>query len=180
MSRTKKIAYGLTAAAITLGAGLGVVGVASVASASDAHATVVGSATIGMHGDGDRGPGGPDRGDLATALATKLGIAEADVATALQDFRDANRPTELPSEGTKPDRAALQSALAASLADSLGLTVADVTAALDEVHAADQADHGAALKTRLDEGVADGTLTQAEADAVTKAIEAGVIGGGRP
>ena len=34
-----------------------------------------------------------------------------------------------------------------------------------------------ALKERLDAAVADGTLTQGEADAVTKAVEKGVIGG---
>ena len=33
------------------------------------------------------------------------------------------------------------------------------------------------LKSKLDAAVGDGTLTQAEADAVTKAIEKGVIGG---
>jgi len=35
------------------------------------------------------------------------------------------------------------------------------------------------LKTKLDTAVTDGTLTQAEADAVAKAAENGVIGGGR-
>ena len=42
---------------------------------------------------------------------------------------------------------------------------------------AEQANHAAALKSRLDQAVKDGTLTQAEADAVTKAAEKGVIGG---
>jgi len=41
-----------------------------------------------------------------------------------------------------------------------------------------QEERAAALKTRLDKAVTDGKLTQAEADAVTKAVEAGVIGGG--
>ena len=41
-----------------------------------------------------------------------------------------------------------------------------------------QAEKAAALKTRLDQAVTDGKLTQAEADAVTKAVENGVIGGG--
>ena len=52
------------------------------------------------------------------------------------------------------------------------------TTALAEIRAARQAERAAALKERLDAAVADGTLTQAEADAVTKAVEKGVIGGG--
>ena len=56
---------------------------------------------------------------------------------------------------------------------------AEVTAALEELRTQEQADHAAALKPRLDQAVKDGTLTQAEADAVTKAAEKGVIGGHR-
>ena len=41
-----------------------------------------------------------------------------------------------------------------------------------------QAEKAAALQTRLDQAVTDGKLTQAEADAVTKAVQNGVIGGG--
>ena len=71
----------------------------------------------------------------------------------------------------------MEKALAASLAKSLGIDESKVTAALDELRTAEQADHAAALKPRLDQAVKDGTLTQAEADAVTKAAEKGVIGG---
>ena len=46
-----------------------------------------------------------------------------------------------------------------------------------EIRTARQAERAAALKERLDAAVADGTLTQAEADAVTKAVEKGVISG---
>ena len=61
----------------------------------------------------------------------------------------------------------------------LGVEESKVTAALEEIRAAAQAERAAALKTRLDTAVSDGTLTQTEADAVTKAVEKGVIGGGR-
>ena len=55
-----------------------------------------------------------------------------------------------------------------------------MTQALAEIRAARQAEQAAALKERLDAAVADGKLTQAEADAVTKAVEQGVINvGGR-
>lgn len=49
--------------------------------------------------------------------------------------------------------------------------------ALEELRTEAQKNRAAALKPRLDQAVADGTLTQA--DAVTKAVEQGVIGGGR-
>ena len=97
---------------------------------------------------------------------------------ALRAFREANRPTTPPAEGTRPDRATREAALAKSLAESLGLEESKVTAALAELRTAAQAGRSGALKTRLDAAVTDGTLTQAEADAVAKAVEKGVIGGG--
>jgi len=72
----------------------------------------------------------------------------------------------------------MEAELAKSLASSLGIDEAKVTAALDELKSEAQAKHAAALKTKLDKAVSSGTLTQAEADAVTKAVEKGVIGGG--
>ena len=72
----------------------------------------------------------------------------------------------------------MQAELAKSLAASLGIDEAKVTAALEELRTAEQAEHAAELKTRLDKAVTDGKLTQAEADAVTKAVQNGVIGGG--
>ena len=56
----------------------------------------------------------------------------------------------------------------------------DVATALAELRATHEADHKAAFQTKLDEAVKAGTLTQAEADAVVKAADTGVIGyGGR-
>jgi len=110
-----------------------------------------------------------------------LGVDEAKVTDALKAFREANRPTTPPTEGTegtKPDRTAQEAALAKSLAAALGIDESKVTAALEEIRTAAQEERAAALKTRLDKAVTDGKLTQAEADAVTKAVEAGVIGGG--
>ncbi len=49
-------------------------------------------------------------------LAAKLGVDEAKVTDALKAFREANKPTAAPAEGTKPDRAAMEAALAKSLA----------------------------------------------------------------
>ena len=68
--------------------------------------------------------------------------------------------------------------MARALAEKLGLAEDKVATALTELRDAHQAERAAALKDRLDAAVKDGTLTQAEADAVTKAVEKGVIGGG--
>jgi hypothetical protein len=56
-----------------------------------------------------------------------------------------------------------------------------VAAALEKVETQMQADakaeRQAALKTRLDQAVKDGKLTQEQADAILKAAEAGVLPG---
>lgn len=183
MSRTTKIALGLGAAAVALGAGLGVAGMASATTTPTPTPAPSSSAPgnnfadgHGMRG-GHRGHGSAEFGARAKELAAKLGVDEAKVTEALKTFREANRPATPPVAGQKPDRAAMQKALAASLAKSLGIDEAKVTAALAELRTAEQANHAAALKPRLDQAVKDGTLTQEEADAVTKAAEKGVIGG---
>ena len=58
------------------------------------------------------------------------------------------------------------------------MTIA-LDAALGEIHAAREADRTRALDERLAAAVKAGTLTQAEADAVDKAVEKGVIDAGR-
>ena len=50
--------------------------------------------------------------------------------------------------------------------------------ALDEIRDGAAGRAGRRAEDRLDAAVKDGTLTQAEADAVTKAVEKGVIDGG--
>ncbi|WP_285320066.1 hypothetical protein [Pseudarthrobacter sp. lyk4-40-TYG-27] len=182
MSRTKKMTLGLSAAALVLGAGIGVAGMASAttttpapsASSSAPADSSNGGAPDGMGRHGGRGGHGEDR---AAALAAKLGVDQTKVQDALKAFRDANKPTA-PAEGQKPDPAAREAALAKSLAGALGIDEAKVTAALQEIRSDEQSEHAAELKTRLDKAVTDGKLTQAEADAVTKAVQNGVIGGG--
>jgi hypothetical protein len=70
---------------------------------------------------------------------------------------------------------------AAALAKELAISQDKVTAAMDKVDAQMkakfQADRQAALKARLDQAVKDGKLTQAQADAILKAAESGVLGG---
>jgi hypothetical protein len=102
------------------------------------------------------------------------------VTDALKAFRQANKPTgaQKPAEGARPDRTALDAALAKSLAESLGIDESKVTTALEEIRSDAQAKRAEALQSRLDQAVKDGKLTQAEADAVAKAVKNGVIGGG--
>jgi hypothetical protein len=138
-------------------------------------------------GGGKHGRHHGDRVGQVAALAAKLGVDEAKVADALRAFRDANRPSGPRADGQKPDgqkldrhkldRVAMEGALAASLAKSLGIDEAKVRTALEELRTEARKSRAAALKPRLDQAVSDGTLTQAEADAVTKAVERGVIRG---
>ncbi|WP_426987097.1 hypothetical protein [Pseudarthrobacter sp. Y6] len=192
MVRTKRIALGLTATALAVGAGIGVAGMASATTtptptpSASSRASADGSTSAGpAEGKGMRGGHGHGgfRGVDAADLATKLGVDEAKVTEALKAYREANKPTTPPADGTttektRPDPAAKQAELAKSLAATLGIDEAKVTAALEELRTAEQADRAAALKSRLDQAVTDGKLTQAEADAVTKAVQNGVIGGG--
>lgn len=71
----------------------------------------------------------------------------------------------------------MEAAIAKSLGTTLGIEKAKVATALTDIRAAEHARRAAAMKARLDKSVTVGTLTQAEADAVTKAWERGVIGG---
>ncbi len=137
----------------------------------------------GMHGMG-KGPGGD-----AKALASKLGVDETTLEDALKAVRDdlkaarkagsAAAPAPDPAGKTKPDPAAMQDKMASALASKLGIDASKVTTALTELRTAEEADRQKAFDDRLAKAVTDGTLTQADADAVTKAQKAGVIGTGR-
>ena len=71
--------------------------------------------------------------------------------------------------------------LASALAKELGVDEQKVSDALDKLRAEKPANpprERTDLKTRLDQAVAEGKLTRAEADAVLKAAEAGILGPG--
>jgi hypothetical protein len=180
MSRRKRVALGLSAAALAASAAIGVAGMASATTTTPAPSPSSSAGTDAGSGTGHDGMGrhGARGGVQASALAEKLGIDESKVADALKAFREANKPSGPPADGQKPDASARDAALAKSLADSLGIDEAKVTAALQELRTEEQAERAAGLKSRLDQAVAAGKLTQAEADAVTKAVQNGVIGGG--
>ncbi|MDV3222703.1 hypothetical protein [Intrasporangium sp.] len=141
---------------------------------------------VGSHGPGHgaRHGGGTHVG--LSSLAEKLGVDEAKLQDAmsavrddlrgdLDDLRDDVRDGTVDRETIRED---MQQKHAAALAEELGIDASEVEAALDEIRADHEAQREQAVAERLDQAVEDGTLTQAEADAVKKAIDEGVIGGG--
>ncbi|MGW5669352.1 hypothetical protein [Micromonospora sp. NPDC003776] len=126
---------------------------------------------------------------VGLAAAGVLGVGIAAPTVALADDK-----SPAPSASTSTDqgsdrqqqRADRQQEFAESLAKELGVPTDKVTAALEklrEQHRADRPerpsteDRQAKLKERLDQAVKDGKLTQEQADAVLKAVEAGVFPG---
>lgn len=196
MPRSRKIIIASAAAGVVaLGVGVAGYAVADPTTSPSPNPSASGPADPGRGGPGGPGGhrGGPGRGfedgDLAKQLASKLGVDETKVSEALKAIREANRPAKpstAPSakpsadpsaKPTRPDPATREAALAKQLASKLGIDEAKVTKAFEEIRADRQADQAKALKTKLDAAVKAGTLTQAEADAVTKAVEKGVISG---
>ncbi|MFI2666065.1 hypothetical protein [Micromonospora carbonacea] len=132
---------------------------------------------------------------LAAAGVLGVGIAAPTIAFAEEGT---SSPGASSSEHTdrQEKRAERQSEFAEALAKELGVSTDKVTAALETVreqHKADRpglgergergerpdaAERQAALKERLAQAVKDGKLTQEQADAITKAVEAGVFPGG--
>ena len=136
----------------------------------------------GRHGMGGIGGMGAFGGDLSE-LAAKLGVDESQLRDAMAAVRDDLK--ELRAAGKDDptaDRQALrdqrQQKLADALAAELGIDSSKVSSALADLEAQHEAERDQALTDRLDQAVKDGKLTQAEADAVKKAVDAGVIGGG--
>ncbi|MEU8182585.1 hypothetical protein AB0B86_17695 [Micromonospora sp. NPDC049047] len=121
---------------------------------------------------------------LATAGVLGVGIAAPTIAFAADTPTPAPSASSAPAPGAKADR---QGEFAEALAKELGVPTDKVTAALEKVREqhrpADRPqrptgeDRKAALKERLDQAVKDGKLTQEQADAITKAVEAGVFPG---
>jgi hypothetical protein len=177
MAVSTKTAIAIASGVLAPGAGIGVANLAS------ADTTPTPTPTSGTPSPGaDRGwAGHPGRGvragEFVTELANKLGIDEAKVAEALRAIRAENQPR--PDPTTRPDPAEREAALAKALSSKLGIDVTKIKTALQEIRTAHQAERTAALKARLDAAVQDGTLTQAEADAVQKAVDQGVINFGR-
>jgi hypothetical protein len=145
----------------------------------DANGNRKGWGPGGRHGGGmGKGMGmGLGRGANLSALATALGVDQTKLEDALKAVRDELRASRTPGQGkaAKPDPAARQDELATRLAGKLGIPASKVKAAFANLRAARDADEQKAFEDRLARAVKDGKLTQAEADAVKKAVKAGVI-----
>lgn len=179
MGMSKRFTVGLAGGAIALAAAVGTAGAASAATDVDpaqppAACTGLGAGRMG--GWAGETPGAAyARGSAALAeyLAQELDVAVEDVSDALTAFHAANPVTAPGRDLADADRDAHHAALAQSLADALDVDAADAAAALDAYSAERQTERTAALQDALDARVADGTLTQAEADEILAAHEAG-------
>ncbi len=169
-------------AAVLAAAGIGV-GAAQLANADSPAPQPTDSAsapaTPGKGSEEHKGHGKRLRMDTA-ALAQKLGVDEAKLTEALHKIREANAPGKQPSKEkadkpTKEDRSARQAALAKAVAEELGLDESKVASAMEEVRETAQQERAAEDKATLEQAVSEGKLTQAEADAVSKAADAGIV-----
>jgi hypothetical protein len=130
--------------------------------------------------------GGGAAGLLALGLSVPAIAAAADPSPSPSaSSSSAPAPSaSSPAQDKQKQRADRQAALAAALAKELGIDQAKVADALQKAEASLQAqaktERQNALKTRLDEAVKAGTLTQAQEDAILKAAEAGVLPYGGP
>ena len=134
---------------------------------------------------------------LAAGGLLGVGIAAPTIALGADGASPSPSASASPSSGSSDtsdrerERADRQAEFAAALAKELGVPTEKVTAALEKLREQrkaarpeppSDADRQARLKERLDQAVKDGKLTQEQADAITKAVEAGVFpgrGGGR-
>ncbi|MEU8254965.1 hypothetical protein AB0C06_11955 [Micromonospora inaquosa] len=124
---------------------------------------------------------------LATAGVLGVGIAAPTIAFAADSSTPTPSTSTAPAPGAAPGAKDRQGELAEALAKELGVPTDKVTAALEKIREQHRPtdrpqrpsaeDRQAALKQRLEQAVKDGKLTQEQADAITKAVEAGVFPG---
>lgn len=176
MNVKKKLAIAGTSALLAAGLGVGVAQFASAdpTTTPSPSPSQSGTQTQNQNGEGNRGEGRMGT-EMAKELAAKLGLDESKVTTALQEAHKALRDDSDFKTMTPQQR---HEALAKQLASKLGVSESKVKTALDEIQGAHRAEARTEFKTRLDQAVKDGKLTQTEADAVLKAWDAGVLGQG--
>ncbi len=193
----KKMTIGLGAGALMMGSAFGL---GSIASADETQTPSASSSATGGQGNDtgeqnrmqgqrrnadQRGPqGGVGFGSQqhVAELAKALGVSEDALKAAQEKARtELGATTERGRDRSQADIDARRAQEAKILAAELNLDEAKVADALKTVsanrQATQQADRAANLKERLDAAVKDGKLTQAQADAVIAAHDAGVLGG---
>jgi pyruvate/2-oxoglutarate dehydrogenase complex dihydrolipoamide acyltransferase (E2) component len=151
-----KIGLGVGGAVLALGAAVGVGALAANIGGTDTATTQTGSGQDGASGNRGTGArGGMDTAALAKTLATKLGVDETTMASALKEVMAANRPSGAPSgqpsgqptgapsgqptgapsgkaDGNQPGGSAYLETMAKALATKLNLDEAKVLTALQE------------------------------------------------
>lgn len=191
LPHTKKVAGAAAVGVTAVALGLGFSSVAQADESTPAPTTTTQRDTSADGRLGSRGPGHGARhgGGMNVGLsnlAEKLGVDETKLQDAMSAVRDDLRDDmeglrDALRDGTVDHdtiREQVQQKHAAALAEALGIDASEVEAALDEIRAERDDQREQAVADRLDQAVEDGTLTQAEADAVKKAIDEGVMGGG--
>jgi len=190
MFLTKKIALGIASSVIVLGSGFAAATIASADAPTPTptpsqswqrgggYGRMGGTATTTNPGAGMMN--GTGYGAVANSeyLAGKLGVSQDAVTAAMQKYHATNPVQTRGRDLTTAQQDAQHADLAAFLAKELKVPEATVLSALNTQSDVRQADRTADLKVSLDQAVTDGRLTQAQADAILKAHDAGVRMGG--
>ena len=190
MFLTKKIALGIAGGAIVLGSGFTFATIASADAPTPSptpsqswqrgggYGRMGGSATATNPNAGLRN--GTGYGAVANTeyLAGKLGVSQDAVTAAMQKYHSTNPTQARGRDLTDAQQDAQHADLAVFLAKELNVPEAAILDALNTQTDARQADRTADLKASLDLAVKEGRLTQAQADAMATAHEAGVRMGG--
>ena len=190
MFLTKKIALGIASSVIVLGSGFAAATIASADAPTPTpspgqswqrgggYGRMGGTATTTNPGAGMMN--GTGYGAVANSeyLAGKIGVGQDAVTAAMQKYHATNPVQTRGRDLTTAPQDAQHADLAAFLAKELNVPEATVLSALNTQSDVRQADRTADLKVSLDQAVTDGRLTQAQADAILKAHDAGVRMGG--
>lgn len=144
-------------------------GVAMAAPSASAATDIAGTvtSTVQQVADGHLRPG-HHHGMRGQAIADELGIDvevyRDAVKTVLQARIDAGEERPVWGDMTPEERLAFRAGWTADVAAELGISAADLQAAQDSV-----------FQARLDDAVANGRLTQAEADELSQAYQDGTL-----
>lgn len=180
----KKILAGVTGAALTIGVGLGLAQPAQAETPTPTSTPTTAASASASPSDSPL----KDRPDVhghgrssanLSGLATALGMDEETVSDALVTVRDQLRSQTPAADETHETRRA---AMASALAAELDVEESVVSEALAELQAERRDTRVLDEEGVLDSAVSDGTLTRTEADAVQKALDAGIVstrGGGQ-